>query len=202
MTERLQEIGQVKLLQVQQSRLIVGERPNRYYDPKPLLTVECLELDPEGVVGLTADGGRFLDVHHVRHPQSRYRGGNAVSIGFTSHYAALRERFGPHLWDGCAGENIIVATDRWIAPATIGERLAIGNAATGDLVYLSGLRPASPCVQFTQFAAGRTPLEGAELQAALQSLDNGARGYYASLAPGQRRAVVQPGDRVYRVEPA
>ncbi len=49
-----QPIGRIKLVQVQRSSLKAGERPNRYYDPAPLLPVDGLLLSPSGVVGQLA----------------------------------------------------------------------------------------------------------------------------------------------------
>src|SRR5690606_21721652 len=92
----MREIGIVKLVQIQQSSLKAGEKPQQYYDPTPLMMVDALEIAPEGVVGLTVDGGRVMDVHNQRHPESKNVGKNGVSVGFTSHYAFIQERFGAH----------------------------------------------------------------------------------------------------------
>src|SRR5262249_26098605 len=106
----MRAIGQIARLQVQQSSLKVEEWGQVYYDPAPLLVVELLQLSPEGVIGITADGRRVVDVHHMRHPTSHNsRGVNGVSLGFTSHYVAMRQAFGEHLLDGMAGENILVS---------------------------------------------------------------------------------------------
>src|SRR5947209_4451089 len=108
----MHEIGRIKLLQVQQSGLKVKQEPYGYYDPAPLLTVKSLLLHPVGVIGITPDGRRVIDVHHVEHPSSRNRkGNNGVSVGFTSHYEAMRGKFGDHVADGCAGENILVEAE-------------------------------------------------------------------------------------------
>jgi hypothetical protein len=69
----MREIGRIKLVQVQRASLKAGERPYRYFDPTPLLVVDGLLLSPGGVVGLTADGDRVVDVHHVEHPASSCR---------------------------------------------------------------------------------------------------------------------------------
>jgi hypothetical protein len=194
----MREIGRVKLVQLQRSSLKAGERPYRYYDPTPLLVMNRLLLSSGGVVGLTAGGERLVDVHHAEHPASKNRSGaNGISIGFTSHYRAMRERFGPHLSDGCAGENILVESDQTFALSDLGEYLAIQTAG-GALVTLVDLLAAAPCVEFSQFAAGqgeRLPAEA--LKAALQFLDDGMRGFYARLADRQADAEVRAGDRVF-----
>jgi hypothetical protein len=193
----MHEIGTIKLVQVQRSSLKAGERPYRYYEPTPLLAVEGLLLSPDGVVGLAADGERLIDVHNARHPTSKnQRGINGISVGFTSHYQAMRERFGPHLTDGIAGENILVEADRAFALEELGEQLAI-ETASGAIVYLSSVVVAAPCVEFSQFAAGqgeRLPPEA--LKAALQFLDQGMRGFYAASVGDSTNAIVRAGDRV------
>src|SRR4029079_11330029 len=105
----MQEIGRIKLVQIQCSSLKQGQRPYCYYDPTPLLVVERLLLAPRGAVGLTASGQQLTDVHHADHPESKNHGLlNGTSIGFTSHYRRMRDQFGAHLADGCAGENILI----------------------------------------------------------------------------------------------
>ena len=193
----MHEIGRIKLIQVQRSSLKAGERPYRYYDPAPLLAVEGLELSQDGVVGLAADGERMIDVHNARHPASKNRGVNSISVGFTSHYQAMRERFGPHLADGIAGENILVEAKRTYELGDLGEQLAIETSG-GTIIYLASLLVAAPCVEFSQFAANhgeRLPPEA--LKAALQFLDTGMRGFYARPVGDSINAIVRAGDRVF-----
>jgi hypothetical protein len=196
----LDEIGRIHQVQVQRSSLKAGERPYRYYDPTPLLVVDGLLLSPSGVVGLAAGSEQVIDVHNAEHPASKnQRGLNGISFGFTSHYRAMCERFGPHLTDGCAGENILIETSRAFALGDLGDRLAIETAG-GAIVYLAGLLVAAPCVEFSQFAAGqgeRLPAEA--LKTTLQFLDDGMRGFYAGLASAPADVVVRAGDRVFAI---
>ena len=105
-------IGTVVRLQVQESSLKVGAKP-RSYDPAPIRSVTAVSLSRSGVVGLPGNGETLVDVHHHDHPDSKNRDGeNGISLGFTTHYAAMRNRFGEHLTDGVAGENILIAVDR------------------------------------------------------------------------------------------
>jgi hypothetical protein len=196
------EIGSVKLLQVQRSSLKAGERPHRYYDPAPLLAVDRLLLTAGGCVGMLAGGEQLVDVHHAEHPSSKHRQGlNGVSIGFTSHYHAMRERFGPHLTEGIAGENILIETVRDFALADLGEAVVI-LAAAGEHAFLGNLLVAEPCVEFSRFAhLSADPPAPKELRATLQFLGAGRRGFYARLAEGQGGALLQLGDRVF-VRPA
>jgi hypothetical protein len=52
----MREIGLIKHVQLQRSSLKQGQRPQRYYDPAPLLVVERLLLAPGGVSAVSADG--------------------------------------------------------------------------------------------------------------------------------------------------
>src|SRR5881409_3176787 len=112
----MRDVGEIVRLQIQRSSLKTGEKPNRRYDPAPLLAVERLAVRPDGVLGQSNGGAWLVDVHHRSHPQTKNEDGlHGVSLGFTSHYAAMRERFGDRLTLGCAGENIVVETQRRIA---------------------------------------------------------------------------------------
>lgn len=189
------EIGRVALVQIQRSSLKVGQKPFRYYDPAPLLAVSRLQLTPSGAVG--ADGGQMLlDVHNSQHAETRNQGPNGLSFGFTSHYAAMRSRFGPHLADGVAGENILIASDRTFTLADLGAALVFRGDG-GRTARLSGMIVAAPCVEFSQFAClSDTPLTPDQLRTTLQFLNHGVRGFYARLADGPD-AEVRPGDRVF-----
>src|SRR5437868_14763745 len=102
----MREIGLIKHVQLQRSSLKQGQRPQCYYDPAPLLVVERLRLAAGGVSAVSVNGEPIIDVHHAGHPETKNRlGTNSISIGFTSHYRAMRDRYGAHLADGCAVEN-------------------------------------------------------------------------------------------------
>jgi hypothetical protein len=189
-------IGQVVRLQVQTGSLKVGERPNRRYDPAPITPVARLTVDDGGVTGWDRRGDRLDDVHHRDHPASKNRGRNAVSVGFTAHYAAMRARFGVHLADGVAGENILVASTAELLERD-GDLLIEGP--DGRRVRLTGLLVAAPCVEFSRFALCRPIAEDAEgplVKGALQFLHRGMRGYYATPASA---GAVELGDLVYRL---
>src|SRR5216683_2368218 len=193
------EIGRIKAIQGQRSGLKVGRRLQTYYDPSPLLVVDSLLLSAKGCVGVAADGSQVMDIHHVDHPMSRNsQGVNGVAVGFTSHYAAMRTRFGQHMIDGCAGENILVDTERPFTLTDLEKGLAIQNPDTGQIVYLAQLKVAAPCVEFSLYAANfGMPLPAHELQEALQFLHKGRRGFYARLAEHQNSGSVRTNDRVF-----
>jgi len=191
-------IGTVVRLQVQESSLKVGDKPRRY-DPAPIRAVPAISLDPAGVIGLAENGETILDVHNHDHPSSKNRGGeNGISLGFTGHYLAMRQRFGQHLADGIAGENILIEADR---------QFPLDELANGVIVEGTGGRPlelhpvivAAPCVEFSRYAL-RFPDDArpdATVTEALRFLDAGMRGFYATYTG--EPAVVEIGARVFLV---
>lgn len=199
MTDDLQPIGRIVRLQVQTDHLKRGEQPRRWYDPAPITPVSALRLDSGGVVGIGENGAIHHDVHHRDHQISRNRGDNGVSVGFTGHYARMRDRFGPHLGDGLAGENILVACDDHHSTETLGDELLVKTAS--GAVRLDGVIVAAPCVEFTRYCL-RWPRDARPdrtVTEALQFLDNGMRGFYATFdRDGSEAHELRAGDRVYR----
>jgi hypothetical protein len=185
-------IGRVARLQVQRSSLKVGPREARAYDPGPIMPVPAMRVGPDGAFGLVEGSEPFVDVHNRQHPASKNRDANGLSVGFTSHYLAMRARFGAHLVDGIAGENVLVETERDYRADDLAGTLLIGQARLGQI------QSAEPCEPFSRFAlAGR--LEGPtdpRLVEALRFLRHGTRGYYATCPVD---AVVRVGDLVYLV---
>ena len=99
------EIGPVVRLQIQSESLKRGERPRRIYDPAPLLQVESLRLSRAGALGVTSEGREMPDVHHAAHPRSQGSAGREVSFGFTGHYAAMQDRYGPRVTRDARGKT-------------------------------------------------------------------------------------------------
>ncbi len=200
----MHEIGRITLLQIQRSSLTLGKRLETYYDPTPLLAVESLRLTPQGVFGIAEDGGEVMDLHHMEHPTTHnVRGVNGVSIGFTSHYQSIRETYGEHLVNGIAGENMLIEADTIVTLKDLGSRLAIALQKTGQFVYLTDFKVATPCVEFSQFAANHgKPLPPDKLKAALQFLNDGRRGFYATVEDAPNELVVHVGDKVFVVNGA
>jgi hypothetical protein len=158
-----------------------------------LLPVDELTLTPEGAIARLPDGGRLIDIHHARHPATRNNGTNDISVGFTGHYAAMRARFGPHLPDGIAGENILVESSGIVQASDLGGDLAIRPAAGGELIWLRGVRVLPPCVEFSTYA-GRSS-EPEALKSALQFLGDGLRGFCGRL-PAGAAVTIAVGDEV------
>jgi hypothetical protein len=189
-------IGPIVRLQVQRGPVKVGDKGARRYLTEPILPFERVQLEPEGVVGLRGDE-TVLDAHHRRHPLRKNEdGAHGISVGFTSHYAAMQARFGTHLTLGCAGENLIVEADRRIYP----EDVAAGLLVLDPLGHLKGrlthVIVAPPCKPFTGFALGYRPVAAEVLKASLQFLDGGTRGFYCTWSGENGPAIVTLGDLV------
>lgn len=202
MIENLHLLGNVKLTQLQPTGLIINTPSGEFYDPSRRVVVDSLQISPLGIEAITPDGEHMLDIHHIDHPDKKYENDDLVCIGFSSHYAAMRARFGDHIVDGVAGENIIIQVEKEIWPEDLGQRIGFQSSETGDLTLLDVVRYAAPCEEFSHFVAQsqHQRLPAAELKATLQFLGNGRRGYLLVLSDGQKSAIVQPGDRVFVVE--
>ena len=201
MKDSLSLLGKITLTQLQPNGLIIETPSGESFDPSRLLVASHLVLTPQGIETTTPEGERVLDIHHLEHPGKAYDDDDLVCIGFTSHYAAMRTRFGAHMVDGAAGENIIIDSQIEIWPADLGKRIAIENKPTGQISFLDVTRFAAPCSEFSHFAAHsqdkRLPTE--ELKDTLKFLGNGRRGFLLVLGAGQQAFTVQPGDLVYTV---
>ena len=171
------QLGRVVRLQVQTDSLKRGQRPNRIYDPAPLTEVALLRLSPSGARGVTASGEKILDVHHPGHPRTKSAPGREVSFGFTSHYERMRDRHGERVTTGCAGENILVETGRVWRLEDFAGGLAFRSAATGEILRLTEVAVAAPCVEFSRFTLGDPQASPQALKPVLQFLDQGTRGY-------------------------
>ena len=173
-------------LQVWESFYPLGVNPT--YQEMVTGSIQVLE------VGLPREAVEaIIDVHNRQHPRSRNRGDNFISMGFSGHYTAMRSRFGDHLTDGIAGENIFVACDEIITPDKLGEMLVIETQA-GVQVRLEAVIPTPPCEPFSRFAAGHD-LDAPEMKATLQFLSDGTRGFYMRIASAEE-VVIRPGDVV------
>jgi len=186
-------IGTVARLQIQRGSLKSGEKPTRRYDPAPLLSVPKLNVTPEGALGAIEDGAWVVDVHHRAHPHTKNEDGlHGISLGFTSHYDAMREHFGARVVVGCAGENIIAETDGRFTYEDLVEGVAILTPEGQERVRLRVLQVAHPCRPFTGWALGKQ-VEPEELKRHLQFLDGGMRGFYCV---GEGTGTVSLGDQI------
>jgi len=189
----MRAIGTITRLQIQRSSLKTGEKPTRRYDPGPLLSVAQLNVTPDGALGGGEGGEWIVDVHHRAHPQTKNEDGlHGISLGFTSHYDAMREHFGDRIEVGCAGENVIAATDGRFTYDDLAGGVAILAPDGGERVRLQVLQVAHPCRPFTGWALGQQ-VEPEELKKHLQFLDGGMRGFYCL---GEGMGTVNLGDQV------
>ncbi|HYL54684.1 MAG TPA: MOSC domain-containing protein, partial [Gemmatimonadales bacterium] len=192
----MRELGRIVRLQIQRSSLKTGEKPTRVYDPARLLTVGHLAIGPDGVLGQAGDGAWLVDVHHRAHPQTKNEdGAHGVSLGFTSHYAAMRDRFGDRITLGCAGENIVVEADRRFTFEDLERGVALLGEGGREVARLEVLQVAHPCRPFSGWALGGM-VESDVLKQTLQFLDGGMRGFYCQ---GVGSGIVAVGDRVIAV---
>ena len=166
------KLGEVALLQVH------GDQVKRIgrYDPAPLIQVE-----------------EAVDKHHEAWPEPGPR--RPLSIGFTSHYAKMRERY----WDialGAAGENLVIETDRVMALDDLGERLVI-RGDNREAVLLP-VKVAKPCLQFSSYMR-RLPEVGSiqELAEDLVFLGEGTRGFIVTMDENGGPVRIRVGDEVF-----
>jgi hypothetical protein len=190
-------LGPIVRLQVQISSLKHGEGNQRRFDLGGLRNVDSVEIDDGGVWGMADDGSRLADVHHRDHPQSRIRGTlNGVSVGFTSHYDAMRERFGDHMTHGVAAESILIDHGQIISESDLANGIYIQNHA-GELLHLVEFAIAEPCAPFSRWSLrypdGKRP--DRTVTETLRFLNNGMRGYYCRYIGETRRVSV--GDQAF-----
>jgi MOSC domain len=187
----MRPLGAIVRLQIQRASLKTGERPHRTYDPAPLLAVPRLAVSPDGTLGAAPDGSWLVDVHHRAHPATKNADGlHGLSVGFTGHYAAMRERFGARLTPGCAGENLIAEVAGPLRLADVAGGFAVLAPDGRERVRIRVLEVAKPCRPFTGWALGGV-VEPMVMKEQLQFLDGGMRGYYC-VAEGD--GVVEVGD--------
>jgi hypothetical protein len=187
----MRPLGSLVRLQIQRNTLKTGVKPDRVYDPAPILAVDRLAVGPDGVLGAGPDGSWLVDVHHRAHPATKNEDGlHGVSVGFTAHYEAMQQRFGDRLTLGCAGENLIARTAAPLALADLAGGLAIVGPDGTERVRLRVLEVARPCRPFTGWALGGV-VESQVLKESLQFLDEGMRGFYCV---GEGLGIVQLGD--------
>jgi len=201
MVENMHALGRVKLVQVQPSGLIIETPSGYFYDASRRVEVDRLIITSQGIEATTPEDEHVLDIHHIDHPKKAYGDDDLVSIGFTSHYDAMRARFGEHMKDGIAGENIVIESEGEIWLEDLGKQVFIQNQDTQCTVLLDVVSFAAPCAEFSHFAARsqHTPLPAPELKTTLQFLNNGRRGFLLVLSDDQEPAIVQVGDKVFAV---
>ena len=197
----MRELGRIIRLQVQRDSIKSSGKPFERYTPEPnLVSVPTLRLDADGVAGIDERGEIVPDVHNATHPQTKFRGDNGLSIGFTGHYAAMRSRFGDHLVDGIAGENMVVAYDEIVSLDEIAPGIVIVGG--GNELRIGPWDVAHPCAPFSRFCL-RFPADAKpdrRVTEALQFLENGTRGFTAVYGADLPPVEIRVGDVVYAVD--
>src|SRR5437870_13388989 len=189
----MRELGHVVRLQIQRSSLKTGDEPDRVYDPAPILTVDRLSVSPDGALGEAAPGAWVVDIHHRVHPSAKNPDGeHGISLGFTSHYDAMRARLGDRITPGCAGENILVEARGRVGMEDLTGGVGLVTPDGREVVRLQVLQVAHPCRPVGGWEVGRV-VETDVLKEPLQVLDDGTRGFYCV---GAGTGFVSVGDRV------
>lgn len=196
-------LGEVTLVQLQPQGLIIetpGETPTgSFYEASRRVEVDRLEITPSGIEATLPTGEKVLDIHHLDHPGKAYDDDDLVSLGFTSHYDAMRAEFGQHMVNGIAGENIIIEYPDEIWPEDLTGTVTIENQDTGQLATLNLVSFAAPCVEFSQFCVQdqheKIPTD--RLREILRFLGRGRRGYLFVLDDTIDLVTVRPGDKVF-----
>lgn len=197
----MRKLGEIIRLQVQRDSIKSGTKPYQTYSPTPnLLSVHTLRLDGDGVEGIEHSGEALPDIHNATHPQSKFKGDNGLSLGFTGHYAKMRDRFGDHLSNGAAGENIIVEFDDQVSLEMIEKGVVIvGDQREVQVGPWVILNPCSPFTKFCLQVPGETKPDRTVTEA-LQFLKNGMRGFSAVYTEEASLVEIRVGDAVYAVD--
>lgn len=202
MVKKVRQLGQVSLVQLQPTGLII-ETPEKtptgfFYDATRLVQVDRLIITPLGIEATILGGDHLLDIHHINHPDKAYDD-DLVCIGFTSHYDAMRAYFGEHMVNGIAGENIIIdySDELWLDD--LSPKIGIENQDTGEMAILEMLDFASPCTEFSQFCAQSQyeKLPAAQMKDTLKFLGKGRRGFLLVLGKAHDSVTVSSGDKVF-----
>ena len=184
------ENGRIVLAQVQVQSLKVPGASFGAHDPSGIRSVPALALDEGGVTGIGPIRELIPDVHHRNHPESKNRGDNGVSVGFTSHYDGMRARFPGGLDDGQAGENLLIETNRTWSEFDLGSCLVV-HTRSGP-VRLRDVIVADPCVEFARWLLDVpvTDRPDASVADPVRFLGTGVRGCYAAVDGVPARVVV------------
>jgi len=117
--------------------------------PPRRVEVPQLLLRHHGIEAENPQGERILDVHHAAHSDAHNEGDNAISIGFTSHNAQMRARFGEHMQVDIASENILIASEEQFWLDDLGQQIIIQDPNGERQVVLDVIKFAAPCEEFS-----------------------------------------------------
>lgn len=185
----MHKIGDIVALQIQRDRIKIK---GVGYLPELIQPIEEAALHGGGMIGHD-DGSWVMDVHHPFHPTGKGNASRAVSFGFTSHYAAMRRRFGV-VPDFVGGENIIVDTATMLSVEDLAGGVVVRTAAA-DIEFTEAIVLA-PCREFTSHLLGlAAPAAKDAIADDIAFLADGMRGFGAGVDGGP--FTVSVGDEVW-----
>jgi hypothetical protein len=111
----------------------------------------------------------------------------------------MRQRFGERLWDGIAGENVLVAAPDPVSVEQLRGGIGV-RSQDGQMARLDEIVVAEPCVEFSRFALGfgHADRSNEHVTQALRFLRQGMRGFYATFAG--EAVVLRRGDAVFALD--
>ncbi|MGL4610401.1 MAG: MOSC domain-containing protein [Trueperaceae bacterium] len=99
---------------------------------------------------------------------------------------------GKHLYLGCAGENILINSQRLFSAEVFQGSLFIRT--NQGSVELHSVIVATPCAPFAGWTLGKEQPSASEIKSTLQCLNHGIRGFYARYQGAEQ--VIRVGDEV------
>ena len=145
----------------------------------------------------------MLNHHHRLNPKRKvWRANRLLSIGFTSHYAAVRDRFGNGRL-GCAAENVIVEHDRIVTVDDLAGGVQIRSADGDVVVDLEPATVAKPCVPYTKYLLDDYDADDETVAPHRDFLDGGMRGFVLGLNDIgiDEPVTIRPGDQLWVADP-
>ena len=193
------KLGAIVLCQIHTDRMVL----DGVYRDELREAADALWLSPDGVVG-AIDGQAVLHAHHRLHPtrtigttekHRTYLPHRLLSFGFTSHYAAMADRFGDAPL-GCAAEDIVVEFDNDVVPL---HQVSGGVQIRRDDRIIDLVEPAvaKPCVPFTKFLLGDQATPEDKVAPHRAFLDHGMRGFIVGLATATEPIDIVVGDEFW-----
>jgi MOSC domain-containing protein YiiM len=186
-------IGIVERLQVQRTSM---KNRSHTYDLSSLVPAAAAMVEEGGMTAMTPSGD-VLDVHHAGHPGSYCNNpARRLSVMTVADYERIRKKFGSHVANGTAGENILVDSAGPLLIDELDGRVML-RTDTGSHVLLTGMTAAAPCLAFARFVLDRNDADAVDedVRSALRYLGSGTRGYYARVSGA---AVITVGSQLVR----
>lgn len=191
-------LGKIILCQIHTDRMV----RDGVYEHTLMRKADALWLSPDGVVGMI-DGQAVLHAHHRLHPTRQvgatqkhrdFLPHRLLSFGFTSHYAAMADRFGAAPL-GCAAEDIIVEYDDVVSLDALQQGVQVRRG--DDAIDLIDPAVAKPCVPFTKYLLEDQGMAEDRVAPHRAFLDDGMRGFIVGLANHVEPVQIATGDEFW-----